>query len=33
MGGKLYPSFYNKFNEIMYNKKDVLLLKRYVDKK
>lgn len=32
-GRKVVSSFYNKFNEIMYNKKDVLLLKRYVDKK
>lgn len=32
-GKKVVSSFYNKYNDVMYNKKDVLMLKKYFDKK
>lgn len=32
-GRKVVSSFYNKYREIMYNKRDVILLKKFFDKK
>ena len=32
-GKKVVSSFYNKYNDVMYNRKDVSMLKKYFDKK
>ena len=32
-GKKVVSSFYNKYKNVMYNKKDILILKKYFDKK
>ena len=32
-GKKVVSSFYNKYKNVMYNKKDILMLKKYFDKK